>query len=140
MGCGASNDAQPLPIVPAAAGERVDPTKPHKVQVVAPGSALPAGLASFKNGPSAPTIPGTASKRGSVFEDDLPPLKTTPKGSKIAPSTAPPAMSIEHANAPPGSQIQGLNYCTPEFFPTHMVSRTAEACVHRREVNSLMNQ
>ena len=64
-----------------------------------------------------------SSRRGTMgTDDDLPPVKTTPKGTKISPSVFPPGLTMEQAavNVPPGSQIPGLNYCTPEFFPTHM--------------------
>ncbi len=51
------------------------------------------------------------------FGDDLPPLKSIPKGGKgIAPTNG-QQQSVE---PPAGSQIPGLNYCNAEFFPTHM--------------------
>lgn len=102
QGCGSSTPAATLPIVPAAA---VDPTRPHKVQVASLGPPAGAATASFKSGPQAA---GLASKRGNLLEDDSQKLTTA---------------ALDAANAPPGSQIAGLNYCTPEFFPTHMVRR-----------------
>jgi hypothetical protein len=114
MGCGASNDAKPTPVVPAAVAQ--DPSKPHRVHVGIPNQAqngLPPGLASFKNSPQAAN---GGINSNSNFPNGLAPLKTTPVlGSRTA-SNNPP--SIDLSNVPPGSQIPGLNYCNSDFFPT----------------------
>lgn len=129
MGCGASNDAKPVPVVPEPNAAR-DPNKPHRVNVAAmqrlstPQSAQqPPGSASLRNGLHTP-LQGLASRRGSglggMLDEELPPLKGTPKqrGSTLSPSLAPPSLGMD--SAPPGSQTPGVNYCDPEFFTAHM--------------------
>ena len=114
MGCGASNDKS-LPIVPEATHKPTAGAQP-----ASSASELPPGLASFKNSPQV----GTGSRRGSTATGDpLPPIGGTPKGSRAhhIHVTSPSALSL--ADAPAGSQEAGVNYCNPDFFPTHMVSR-----------------
>lgn len=147
MGCGASSDAAAVGVVPEAAGTGTTASatpsqRTHKVKVsVTPASPLPnskaahssataaapatpsqlpAGLSSFKNSPQVASV-----RRASVMAagapaspapgEELPPLK----GKLLSPGgTA--SMSGNHSSAPTGSQIPGLNYCSADFFPTHM--------------------
>ena len=133
MGCGSSSDAAPTPIVPEAQGKvatagsggPVSTTQqPAATPSAASSGALPPGLASFKNS----AVAGTGSFKGGPrsgpmagTDEDLPPLKSTPKQRGASLSLSPgSSLPFDLSQAPAGSQIAGLNYCHPDFFPTHM--------------------
>ena len=91
------------------------------------GSLPPPGLASSRNNSQLSPRGGDHARQGSrrlsAGEDDLPPLKSPRKRLSSASATQSAAAmvpTVSPENAPPGSQIAGLNYCSADYFPTHM--------------------
>lgn len=133
MGCGASRDAQSLPIVPQAS--TIDTGADHVLRVQVSPLSLPDSSTDVESAIPSPPAPlsGAAmptpfstdsSRRSRHVEDPLPPIRGTPRSMRLQAHTPPPVLTIDPALIPPGSQIPGQNYCDPTFFPSHMVRKS----------------